>query len=242
MEQLQRKRIVRSDLLANPVFWAVHSFEQTQADNWIEDFFGFTPDDRQVFWQHELPSVVPGEFGQFRCYCFPLLLCDGCSLSVEYEAYPEDFGIAYYVHHPAWESPRLLSRYPSAFDWPPFRWEEAVMIAEAVQENAEDTTIRQAALPLLFPGVWLTPDDNLDQVRIRLRSAWAELRVVEPAHLDRMIAMMVEAQRKFERWRCDPDLGWVNSGRNYRNPTHSPPAFFEQVKEFFAAVRRPTAR
>jgi hypothetical protein len=239
VEQLQPKRIDRSDLLTNSVFWAIHSYEQARADNWIEEFFHLSPDDHHAFWQQKFPNVVPGEPHLFPCYSFLLPLRDGYSASVEYEACPEDFGIAYYVHHRSWNSPILLSRYPSAYDWPPFRWEEAVMIAESVQDGAEG--IRQAALPLLFPGVWLTKDDSLDQVRIRLRSAWADLRVVEQAHLDRMIPTMVEAQGIFEPWQYDANLGWVNNGWNYRNPKRSAPAMFERVKQFFAGVRRTTA-
>src|SRR4051812_22956551 len=88
VEQLQPKRIDRSDLLAKPLFWAVHSYEQTRADNWLEEFFDLSWSDLQAFWQQELPSVVPGKPDLFSCYCFPLPLPHGCSALVEYEAYP----------------------------------------------------------------------------------------------------------------------------------------------------------
>jgi hypothetical protein len=131
VEQLQPKRIDRSDLLANRVLWAVHSYEQTGgANNCIEEFFGRSPSAFQAFWQRELPSVVPGEPNLFPCYCFPLPLRDGCPAWVEYESCPGDYGIAYSIHHPSWGSSVLVSRYPSAYDWPRFRWEEAVLIAE----------------------------------------------------------------------------------------------------------------
>jgi hypothetical protein len=241
MDQLQPKRIDRSDLLARPLFWAVHSHEQARTDHWVEEFFGLAPDDLKGFWQRELPSVLPEEPDLFPSYCFPLPLREGCTASVEYEACPGDFGIAYSVHHPAWEAPALLSRYPSVCDWPPFRWEEEVLIAEAVQGGTADATARRAALPLLFPGVWLTTADDLGDVRARLRSAWANLRVVQPAHLDAMVTTMVEAQGLQEPWRHDPRLGWVNGGWNYRNPEHSAPAVFAQVKHFFAALDGPAA-
>lgn len=236
MVQLQPRRIDRSDLLTNPMFWAVHSFEQTRADNWIEEFFGFSPNDIKAFWQKQFSSLLPGEPHLFPCYCFLLPLRNGCSASVEYEAYPEDFGIAYYIHHPSWESPVLLSRCPNAYDWPPFRWEEAVALAEVVEAGKENDPIRLASLPLLFPGVWLTSNDNLDHVHVKLRSAWADLHVVKPTHLAGMAATMVGAKGILEPWRHDPHLGWVNSGRNYRNPQHSAPAFFVHVNEFFAAT------
>jgi hypothetical protein len=241
MEQLQPKRIDRSDLLTKPLFWAVHSYEQARADRWVEQFFGLSADDLKGFWQRELPSVLPEEPDRFTSYCFPLSLRGGCAASVEYEACPGDFGIAYYVHHPAWASPALLSRYPSVCDWPPFRWEEAVRIAEAVQGGTDNAPARRAALPLLFSGVWLTPADDLGAVHARLRSAWADLRVVHPEHLDAMVATMVEAQGVHEPWRHDRSLGWVNGGWNYRNPEHSDLALFEQIKQFFAALGGPAA-
>lgn len=235
-EQLQPKRIERLDLLTNPVFWAVHSYEQTRADNWIEDYFNLSPSELERFWQRELPSIVPGEPHRFPCYCFPLPLQGGCAALVEYEAYPDDFGIAYYVSRSTWEVPLLLSRYPSAFDWPPLRWDEVVAIAQTVQDHTKDTRIRLAALPLLFSGTWLSSDDDLDEVRTRLRLAWVGLGVVNPAHLDGMVVKMIEAQGIHEPWRLDNDLGWVNHGWNYRNPKHSGPMLFKHVKEFFTVI------
>src|SRR5262249_35760353 len=86
--QRQHKRIDRSDLLARPLFWAIHSFEQARADHWVEEFFGLAPDDLKEFWQRELPSVLPEEPDLFTSYCFPLPLREGCTASVEYEACP----------------------------------------------------------------------------------------------------------------------------------------------------------
>jgi hypothetical protein len=188
-----------------------------------------------------LPSVVPGEPTVFPCYCFSLPLPSRYSALVEYEAYPEDFGIAYSISHPSWDAPLLLSRYPSAYDWPPLRWEESVLIADAVKGESGDPFIGRAALPLLFSGVWLTHGDDLNEVRTRLSLAWGELQVTKSDYLAEMAARMVEARGVLEPWRHDSNLGWVNSGRNYRNPKYSAIAFFQRVKEFFAALRRTTA-
>jgi hypothetical protein len=239
VEQLRPKRIDRSDLLVNPVFWAVHSNEQIGGDDsWLEDYFGVSLSAHESFWQQELPSVVPGEPDVFPCYFFALPLPARYSVLVDYEAYPDDFGIAYSICHPAWAAPLLLSRYNSAYDWPPFRWEEALLIADAAQGEAGKSAISRAALPLIFSGVWLTPGDDLSQVRSRLSLAWGQLHVTKPDYLAEMAARMVEAQGVLEPWQHDPDLGWINHGWNYRNPKYSPVTLFQRVQEFFGSLSK----
>jgi hypothetical protein len=240
MDVLRPKRIDRSGLLANPMFWAAHLLENTGGEHAVDLFFDVSPSDYDKFWKKEFKDSVVDDAGAFPSYCFALPLPNGCLASVEWEACPGDFGIAYYIHHPKWDNPLLLCRYPSAYDWPPFRWAEAVMIADCIREHAGHPKLHQAAMPLLFPGVWLTPEDDLDLVRSRLRSDWRELGVARVSSVDLLVSATIAATVRTKGWWWDGQFGWINNGHSLRNPKNSGPEFFGMVKEFWSAVSMAT--
>jgi hypothetical protein len=218
----------------NPAFWAIHYNEQTYdlSASVLEQLFGLSLSQLEAFEQREMPKVVPREPDLDPCYSFVLPLPGGCSTWVEYDRCPDDSGLAYYLHRTSWQHPLLVCRRPSACDNLPFRWEEVVAMVEAVQYATPNLILRRAALPLLFSGVCVTTDDDLNQVRTRLRTAWLELGVAKPEYLDQMTEKMI-GEAVYERWSHHPELGWVNNGRSLRNPKHSPPEFFARIKEFF---------
>ena len=237
MEQLQPKRIDRTDLLDNRFFWAIHFNEQTGGEFLVEDFFGLTLTDLEVFWRENLSDSVPGEPDKYPCYRFAFPLVTGYSAIVEYRACPEDFGIDFYIHRPSWSQPLLLGSKEGHFTLPAFRWSEIMRIADAVQ--TENENVRRAALPLLCSGVWPTEDDDLDLMQTRLSAAWGELGVVKQGRLDDMVARMLEQDCGYDvHWRYEAGMGWVTDSEwSLRNPrAHVPPAYFRQIEEFFAAL------
>ncbi|HYV35303.1 MAG TPA: hypothetical protein VE988_06340 [Gemmataceae bacterium] len=252
MNLLQPKRIDRLDLLRHPSFWAVYYFDH----QCFEDLatFGITQADFDAV-RRELKEISDVS-GWFACYSFELPLPRKCSVSVEIEMYPEDAGTTFYIHRAGWDKPQLLCRKPSELDWPPFRWDEVAHMANAVGTVTANKAVAQAALPLLFPGVWLNPNDNPKHVAQRLQSAWESLEAAKPSDLDLWVGTLVEhflignapvhsinrrdgevidRYQTFE-WRYDRRLGWVNNSWSRRNPEHSPPEFFEKVKEFFDVI------
>jgi hypothetical protein len=232
--ELQPFWIDRSDLLGSPIFWANHFFETTQNNEPLEEFVGYTDSELAAFQEKELKSHIPGKPRFFPCYAISLPLLAGCSVAFVHEAYPEDYGLAYYVHHPAWECPLLLCRMPSYCDWPPFRWVEVATLVDVVCEVTDNPLVKKAALPLLVPAVWLTPDDDSEEVISTVRAAWQKVHVIKSRLLAKAISLMAHEGQM--RWTYRDRFGWVNDGESLRNPKHSPAPFFKKVTSFFSAA------
>lgn len=239
-DSLQPKRIDRSDLLNHRLFWGVYYYDH----QFHEDLeaFGISDDNFDAV-RREMPEITGEEPGFFACYSIHLPLTAGCSVIVEFEAYPEDPATVFYLNRVQWSEPLLLCRLSGSGDMPSLRWEEALLIAESAQNTA--------AMPLLFPGVWLTPNDDREQVREHLFNAWKSLDAAKPADLNPWVSTMMEHQlieetvetltnrgteTVEERWFHDSRLGWVNNSSSPRNPEFSPPEHFDKIKEFFSAL------
>jgi hypothetical protein len=252
MKHLRAKRIDRSDLLESPIFWGVYYYDH----QFYEDLeaFGISQSDFDAI-RHELKEITDTEPGRFACYSLTLPLSGRCSVSVEFELCPGDAGTAFYIQHADWRKRLLLCRMPSSLDMPPFRWDEVVLLTSAICETSRASALHRAALPLLFPGVWLTPHDDPDRVHLHLHSAWEGLEAAKPAAIDDWVSTMTKHQLVSETvhfidrrgtqiidryenraWRYDERLGWVNNSWSRRNPDHSAPSFFQKVKEFFSVI------
>ena len=238
MDDLRPKRLDRPDLLESPAFWAIHFDLQAGGGSPLERLFGLSPESLQAFWREELKDSVPGDSHLYPCYRLRLPLPGGASASVEYRRHPEDSGLDYFVHRPSWPEPLLLGSREGHFMLPALRWEEVIQIAEAVRRVSDHPALHRAAVPLLFPALCLSPDDDLVRIGDRLRLAWAELGVADPAHLDDLVGRMIEASRVDFRWWEDDLLGWVNdSPWSLRNPrVTTDPKYFRQIDEFFSAL------
>jgi hypothetical protein len=238
--ELQPLWIDRSDLLGSPIFWANHFWETTQNNEPLEEFVGYRDSELAAFQKKEMKSHIPGKPHFVPYYAISLPLLAGCSVAFVHEAYPEDYGLAYYVHRPAWECPLLLCRMPSCCDWPPFRWVELAMLVDAIHETTDKPILRNAALPLLMPAVWLAADDRAQEVRRRVAAAWKKSGAIKPARLAEAVGLMVHEGRM--RWTYRDRFGWVNDGQSLRNPKHSPASamrsrgFFKKVTSFFSAA------
>lgn len=254
MNHIQPKRIESLNLLENRLFWGVYYYDHQFFED-LEAFGIFDTDFESI--RNELKEITDAEPGRFACYSFTLPLSGGCSVSVEFEICPGDPGTAFYIQHADWQEPLLLSRMPSLLDMPPFRWEEVLLLSSAICAAGRASALHGAAIPLLFPGVWLTPRDDADRVHHHLRSAWEALEAAKPADIDEWVSTMTKHQLVEETvqvidrrgtqiidrhenrvWKYDDRLGWVNNSRSRRNPDHSAPSFFQKVKEFFSVIER----
>lgn len=234
MNELRPRRIDSTALLRSPLFWAMHFTEQTDGCA-ADDYFDASPDEIEAFWRETFSSSVPGEPDTYPCYCIVLPIAQGALAWVEYRAYPEDFGIDYYVHRPSWPSALLIGSKEGHFSLPAFRWTEITQMATVVQ-NA-DPLLHHAVVPLLFSSVWLTQVDDRAEMHRRLCLDWGALGVVKPGRMDEMVSRIMEMDRNPDvQWRYDTKFGWINDSQwSLRNPAHNPSeTFFQKMREFLA--------
>ena len=238
MDNLVAKRIDRLDLLESPAFWAIHFDLQVRGGGPLERFFGLSEEAIGDFWRVNFGDSVPGEPLRYPCYRLMLPLPGGGSTSVEYRQYPEDGGIDFYIQDPSWPEPLLLGSQDGHFRLPGFMWEEIVHIAHALERTPSHHALNRAAIPLLLPAVWLSDDEDLAPIRTRLHSAWGGLGIVDPAYLDDLVGLLIEASRVPYRWRQDERFGWISdSPYSIRNPkSKADPDYFGRIAVFFKGL------
>ena len=134
------------------------SSERADGSELIEPFFGVSVEQSSRFSEEHFGDGSPARPSASITVPFP----NGFSLSVEFDTDEER-----YVLREAGRPPDvLLGCYSGNFVLPAFRWREIVQIDDHLSASASaDPRHRRSALLLLFPGVYLTPDDDPDEVR-----------------------------------------------------------------------------
>jgi hypothetical protein len=155
------------DLVKQPVFWAAHLRNVTRGplasdDPGISDTaFGISTDAIEEFYLRDLSN-------EEEWPCFHIPLRSGSAVEVVYANEPEDYQVFYYACPQKAGPPICLGKGGGHWQLPAFRWTEIVDISQAAVESA-------SAMLLPLPSTWLTNDDNMDDVRLRLTDALEKL-------------------------------------------------------------------
>ncbi len=203
------------DALEDPRFWACY---YTVDDEVREEAFGTTYQQLEPYYLRmigcdDLPEIVN----------VPEVL-DAVEGSIIHIPFPEDFhwdieirasGEHHTLYHPHyWPTglpAGLVSETPCL---PSLRWRELWQCAVC----AEVRDFRPTALvPLFFPLIALTEDDDLAQVRTIVGDAWSELDVVAVNRLDYWLEHLIRPSAPSNTWLDDPLVGWrATSGTSVR--------------------------
>jgi hypothetical protein len=238
-----RQLVERSDLLGNPLFWAMWYYmhigtEERDSAELMEPFFGLSNEEVNQFYVANFSRDDP----HAPWLSIKLPLPDGFSLSVEFaETYSED---RYTLSHADWNSSVLLGYHSGHFALPALRWNEVAAIGRCAALTSLDENHRRVALLLFFPGVYLTDMDTIAEVRSTLIAAWETLGLVKQTHIQEMVDQIIDGKVIDDlRWWRDPDLGWINDGRySLRNPRTRMCEFdkakFERISAFLSMLER----
>ena len=74
----------------------------------------------------------------------------------------------YVLSNDSWKSTVALGYHSGHFALPAFRWQEIKSIGRFIAEFAVDPWHRRSGLLLFFPGVYLTSEDDIGEVRSSL--------------------------------------------------------------------------
>jgi len=205
------KRTLRMDLAKEPAFWAAHVWNVTRGpvaggDPEIADTaFGIPTDAIEGFYVRELTNEQ-----EWPYFCIPLH--SGYAIEIEYANEPEDHHVVYRLCRREWASSICVGHGGGHWQLPAFRWVELLQISQAAACSA-------SAMLLLLPSVWLTRDDDLDDIRQQLTEAWKDLNLVPRSRVALLVEELITSSQSDVRWRCQERLGWLNDGDNSRrNP------------------------
>jgi len=211
------KRTLRMELINQPAFWAAHLWNVTRGplaggDPEIADAgFGISTDAIEAFYLRELSNEQDWPY-------FCVQLRSGFSVEIEYANVPEDHEVIYRVSHNDWPSEICVGKGGGHWLLPAFRWTELLQISRVVAETHGERAGAHALL-LLFPAMWLTKDEDLNEVRYQLLSAWNALSLLLRSQAKDLVERLVTACQSDVRWQRDEQHGWVNDGNNScRNP------------------------
>jgi hypothetical protein len=187
---------------------------------------GIKPDDIKDFCMREL-------FNEEEWPYFRIALRSGFSLEVEYANFPEDYEVLYSLCQNDWASSICLGKGGGHWQLPAFRWTELLELSQAAVRS-------QTAMLLLLPSVWLTREDNVDEIRHHLIDSWDTLAEISPCQVSLLVEQLISASQSDLQWRHEDSLGWVNDGANSRRNPDSPASLsrqeFSALLAFFTAM------
>jgi hypothetical protein len=220
------------ELTKQPAFWAAHLWNVTRGplaggDPEIADAaFGIATDAIEAFYLRELSNEQDWPY-------FHIPLHSGCAVEVEYANEPEDHQVVYRVYPKVAASPICVGKGGGHWQLPAFRWAELLEINQAAVWSASATL-------LLLPSVWITPDDNVDEIRPQLIAAWESLNLVPRSQVMLLVEQLITSSQGDVRWRRQERLGWVNDGDNSTRNPDSPGCLnaqeFSALLAFFNAI------
>lgn len=226
-------RVCRNDLLALPIFWAVHYWLLT----------GDGEEDEGMLCK-ELLRLDPGEMNEFyvRHFAsdsgpkpwpyFRVPVTADCFIEVEYAEAEE-----YQVRYKLGDASRIVTLgYDSGhFSLPSLRWSELLRVANCLQGKE-----RATAMLLMFPGIYVNGPEVLE-AQAAVLCAFADLGLFQQGDPRKLVRNIVENRTSDSRWSQDPELGWVCEGMYaQRNPESKlcklTPVDFRCIAGWFAAL------
>lgn len=150
-----------------------------------------------------------------------------------------DMNVEYYVCHTNWKGPISIATPSGHCFLPAFRWSELLQMSLAVSQSHRGTFSPAAVLFLFLPATWLSPDDDLDQVRQQLSDAWNDLHMAPPIQAEPLEYLLLSCQSDV-RWEPDDQFGWVCDEEHSRRNPNGPAALSEQefrrLSKFLKAI------
>jgi hypothetical protein len=175
--------------------------------------FGVSTDAIEAFYLRELNDEQQWPY-------FRIPLRSGFSVEVEYANVPEDHEIIYRVCHDEWTNAICAGKGGGNWQLPAFCWAELVRVSSAV--GRKDAYLGVYALLLLFPGMWLTKADDLEEVRRHLLSAWKRLGFMPEDQAAALVERLVDCSQGDVQWSRHEQFGWISNGNNSRRNPNSP--------------------
>jgi hypothetical protein len=210
------QRVLRMELLKQPTVWAAHLWNVSkgplaEGDPEVCDAaFGIPTDVIEEFFLRELSS-------EELWPVFRIPLHSGFFVEVEYANEPEDHQILYQVRHDDWACAVCVGKSGGSWQLPALRWTELLKVSNAARQK--DTHLEVLVLLLFFPAVWLTKEDNLDDVRRKLLDAWKRLNMMPQSQAAILVERLSDSCQGSVLWHRNEQLGWINDGDNSRrNP------------------------
>jgi ribulose bisphosphate carboxylase small subunit len=233
-----RKMTDRSDLLASRLFWAMWYYLQIGTDDQdgselVQTLFGVSNDDVNQFFLTEIDPDKAKE----RSICVRIPLRRGFALGIEFDSDEH----RYVVSNDSWKSTIVLGYHSGHFALPAFRWQEIKSIGRFIAKFAIDPWHRRSGHLLFFPGVYLTSEDDIDEVRVSLLREWQTLGAANMEQVGMLVDQIIDNLTNEILWHNDSELGWTNNGRySLRNPETRMCAFdlekFRRISEFMDMV------
>jgi len=215
----------RSDLLANPLFWAAYYHELLSATDvdsaeFLEPYFGVSVEAVDQFFVDELcrsahtRSAAPDS----SWVSITMPLPEKFDLHLVF-ADAANYEQRYLLTHPAWSAPELLGYACGEFALPALRWHEIVQVALCCLDSTTSVRPSPLALVLLFPAMWLAPSDDRSQIHALLVTAWQKLGIIRPSMVQAFVSQIISYQISTLEWWHDQRMGWINNGEySLRNP------------------------
>jgi len=230
-------RVERSDLLALPVFWAIHYYllagtDEDDSADLMQPFFGLS--------NQFVNDYYVEHFDKTPWPYFRIPLPGGFAVEVEY-AIDLNSETRFVIDNDDWDSSVVLGYCSGHAALPALQWSEVADVGRCIFATAGNPVHRRSGLLLLLPGGCITERDDEEAVRCTLCEAWDELKLVPSGGICELVDNVIASCSADTRWWRDAELGWINdSPHSLRNPDTKmcefAPRKYERIQEFFAMV------
>jgi len=208
----------RDDLIDDARFWCL------LYESWLKPCVGdpFTEGEEYFFSIRE--EAICGIFrelegaavaeGFYPAISVLVNLANGWRAGVDLMMCPGDFEMDYVVVPPSSDEHKILGVHGGNHWLPALRWEEVLILANAIQPA---TTLSRARGVLLFYPAAMPDESQRAEVRDALRQAWKESGF-SIRHLEEWIERTDQGGLPYH-WKQDPTYGWIcDHDHSLRNP------------------------
>lgn len=217
-----RKIVEHETLFRSPEFWNFYIYQscgeigETFEPEIIEDIFKVEKKSYEDWWK-SFTGYYEGIFEETDGDVEnPSTICirfkNNISLAIEFHA-----GDTYYsLEDKSLGEFTFLGNTGPHWSLPMLRWKEASKLAEAAKPQSVLEEIQSFIILLLLPCIWITKDDDIEEINKILSNAWLKIDLInaeDAEYLSNFWCESTDARKHSFYWYLNDDNYWVTNAK-----------------------------